>query len=73
MDDHYLIEWRHRNPDAMLFNYWHKHGVFDAGRISEKLTEEQVRREMPSLVANDQIELKVTRVTHDYVAAERFL
>lgn len=74
MDDYYVIEWRYRNPDAMLFNYWRRHGAYyGGGTLTTELTKGQVCQELPLLIENGQIEFKVIKVTHEIVDHRSFL
>lgn len=71
--DHYLIQWRYRNPDPMLFNYWRTFSVYEGGQPFKEMTKEQVIEHLPALVEDDKIEVKVIAVSYSYEDVESFL
>lgn len=74
MNDHFIIQWRYRNPSPLLFNYWREHGAYyGGGTLTTQFTEEQVRTELPKLVENKDIEFEIIEVMYDDVPPERFL
>lgn len=73
MDDHYRVQWRYRNPDPMLFNYWRDFGIYEAGARTIELNFNQVRDVVPILLADKLIEFHILRVTYDIVDYRSFL